>query len=82
MVIRCQLWSYLCLCYNSLIDLTFSCIYTYIDVAVDLIGGILTAESLQYDFSTIEAATDYFSMENKIGVGGFGDVYKVKLLKI
>ncbi|KAM3200008.1 cysteine-rich receptor-like protein kinase 44 [Capsicum annuum] len=50
------------------------------DVAVDLIGGILTAESLQYDFSTIEAATDYFSMENKIGVGGFGDVYKGELV--
>lgn len=42
---------------------------------VDL-SEILTAESLQYDFSTIEAATNYFSMENKIGVGGFGDVYK------
>ncbi|KAK4726262.1 hypothetical protein R3W88_031179 [Solanum pinnatisectum] len=41
------------------------------------IDEILTDESLQYDFSTIEAATNFFSMENKIGVGGFGDVYKV-----
>ncbi|XP_049355737.1 cysteine-rich receptor-like protein kinase 25 [Solanum verrucosum] len=47
-------------------------------VAVDL-SEILTAESLQYDFSTIEAATNFFSMENKIGVGGFGDVYKGEL---
>uniref|UniRef100_M0ZPK6 ATP binding protein n=1 Tax=Solanum tuberosum TaxID=4113 RepID=M0ZPK6_SOLTU len=45
---------------------------------VDL-SEILTAESLQYDFSTIEAATNFFSMENKIGVGGFGDVYKGEL---
>ncbi|XP_049355739.1 cysteine-rich receptor-like protein kinase 25 [Solanum verrucosum] len=45
---------------------------------VDL-SGILTAESLHYDFSTIEFATNFFSMENKIGVGGFGDVYKGEL---
>ncbi|XP_060212973.1 cysteine-rich receptor-like protein kinase 44 isoform X1 [Lycium barbarum] len=49
------------------------------NVAVDL-SGILTAESLQYDFNTIEAATNCFSMENKIGVGGFGDVYKGELV--
>ncbi|KAK6773178.1 hypothetical protein RDI58_028416 [Solanum bulbocastanum] len=48
------------------------------EMNVDL-SEILTAESLQYDFSTIEAATNFFSMENKIGVGGFGDVYKGKL---
>ncbi|XP_060173298.1 cysteine-rich receptor-like protein kinase 25 isoform X2 [Lycium barbarum] len=45
----------------------------------DDLGGILTTESLQYDFSTTEAATNCFSMENKIGVGGFGDVYKGEL---
>ncbi|KAK4726261.1 hypothetical protein R3W88_031178 [Solanum pinnatisectum] len=45
---------------------------------VDL-SEILTDESLQYDFSTIEAAANFFSMENKIGVGGFGDVYKGEL---
>ncbi|XP_060193120.1 cysteine-rich receptor-like protein kinase 10 isoform X3 [Lycium barbarum] len=38
-----------------------------------------TAESLQYDFSTIEAATDNFSNANKLGQGGFGPVYKGKL---
>ncbi|XP_059286033.1 cysteine-rich receptor-like protein kinase 10 [Lycium ferocissimum] len=42
--------------------------------------GILTAESLQYDFGTIEAATNCFSAQNKIGKGGFGDVYKGKFL--
>ncbi|WMV57154.1 hypothetical protein MTR67_050539 [Solanum verrucosum] len=51
---------------------------TLMEMNVDL-SGILTAESLHYDFSTIEFATNFFSMENKIGVGGFGDVYKGEL---
>ncbi|XP_055802855.1 cysteine-rich receptor-like protein kinase 44 [Solanum dulcamara] len=38
-----------------------------------------SAESLQYDFSTIRAATDNFSNDNKLGEGGFGPVYKGKL---
>ncbi|CAA7018256.1 unnamed protein product [Microthlaspi erraticum] len=33
-------------------------------------------QSLQFDFMTIEAATDRFSMTNKLGQGGFGAVYK------
>ncbi|ESQ38350.1 hypothetical protein EUTSA_v10029336mg [Eutrema salsugineum] len=33
-------------------------------------------QSLQYDFTTIEAATDNFSVNNKLGQGGFGAVYK------
>ncbi|EOY28559.1 Cysteine-rich RLK 29, putative [Theobroma cacao] len=41
--------------------------------AVDEIGS---AESLQYEFSTIRAATDDFSDANKLGQGGFGAVYK------
>ena len=39
--------------------------------------GIKSAESLQYDFSTIKAATNNFSDANKLGKGGFGIVYKV-----
>ncbi|KAE9589330.1 hypothetical protein Lal_00000087 [Lupinus albus] len=35
-----------------------------------------TAESLRFDFSTIEAATNKFSEVNKLGEGGFGEVYK------
>ena len=39
---------------------------------------ITKVDSLQYDLATIKAATNDFSDENKVGVGGFGDVYKVK----
>nr|XP_023890052.1 cysteine-rich receptor-like protein kinase 10 [Quercus suber] len=37
---------------------------------------IPSVESLQFDFSTISAATDDFSEANKLGQGGFGAVYK------
>jgi hypothetical protein len=35
------------------------------------------AESLQFDFSTIQVATENFSTANKLGKGGVGAVYKV-----
>ncbi|XP_011007635.1 PREDICTED: cysteine-rich receptor-like protein kinase 10 [Populus euphratica] len=37
---------------------------------------ITTEESLQFDLSTVEAATNNFSADNKLGEGGFGEVYK------
>lgn len=40
-------------------------------------NDITTADSLQFDFPTIEAATSKFSVDNKLGEGGFGEVYKV-----
>ncbi|XP_060192342.1 cysteine-rich receptor-like protein kinase 10 [Lycium barbarum] len=40
---------------------------------------ISKVESLQYDFSTIRAATNNFSNANKLGQGGFGPVYKGEL---
>ncbi|KAF8030038.1 hypothetical protein BT93_E2458 [Corymbia citriodora subsp. variegata] len=42
------------------------------------VGG---AEIAVFNFSTIEAATNFFSEENKLGVGGFGPVYKGKLFE-
>ncbi|KAL5166862.1 putative serine/threonine-protein kinase PBL8 [Glycine soja] len=36
-----------------------------------------TIESLQFNLPTIVAATNNFSYENKIGKGGFGEVYKI-----
>ncbi|CAI9760053.1 unnamed protein product [Fraxinus pennsylvanica] len=41
---------------------------------------ISTVEALQYEFNTIDLATTSFSADNKIGAGGFGDVYKSSLL--
>jgi hypothetical protein len=37
-----------------------------------------TVGSLKFDFAIIEAATANFSDHNKLGAGGFGEVYKVK----
>ncbi|KAK3195322.1 hypothetical protein Dsin_026632 [Dipteronia sinensis] len=37
---------------------------------------ITNVESLQFDFGTIESATNKFSADNKLGEGGFGVVYK------
>ncbi|XP_010529592.1 PREDICTED: cysteine-rich receptor-like protein kinase 11 isoform X6 [Tarenaya hassleriana] len=48
------------------------------NIEADLQNGddITSRHSLQFDFKTIEAATDRFSESNKIGQGGFGEVYK------
>ncbi|KAK9698713.1 hypothetical protein RND81_08G125600 [Saponaria officinalis] len=39
----------------------------------------MTAESLQYELTTLQVATNNFSNGNKIGRGGFGVVYKGNL---
>ncbi|KAG2240442.1 hypothetical protein Bca52824_090760 [Brassica carinata] len=39
-------------------------------------SDISTTHSSQYDLKTIEAATNKFSRSNKLGEGGFGEVYK------
>ncbi|XP_073129095.1 cysteine-rich receptor-like protein kinase 15 [Henckelia pumila] len=44
------------------------------------VGDINMADFLQYDFHQIKIATDDFSDANKLGQGGFGSVYKGKLL--
>ncbi|PIA31857.1 hypothetical protein AQUCO_04700002v1 [Aquilegia coerulea] len=40
---------------------------------------ICTAVSLQFNFGTVYSATDSFSDANKLGLGGFGAVYKGSL---
>ncbi|XP_009344131.2 PR5-like receptor kinase isoform X1 [Pyrus x bretschneideri] len=48
------------------------------DTLQEYIGG-KHDELLIYDFETILLATDNFSIENKLGHGGFGPVYRGKL---
>ncbi|KAJ6364032.1 hypothetical protein OIU76_029051 [Salix suchowensis] len=45
----------------------------------DVEDEMATVESLQFDLSTLETATDNFSAANKLGEGGFGEVYKVRI---
>ncbi|WJX12790.1 hypothetical protein P8452_03246 [Trifolium repens] len=40
---------------------------------------INTVESLRFDLSALEEATNKFSEANKLGEGGFGEVYKGSL---
>jgi hypothetical protein len=44
-----------------------------------IVGEDISSEvnTLQFDFNMIRLATNKFSDDNKIGEGGFGDVYKV-----
>ncbi|RZB92151.1 hypothetical protein D0Y65_024257 [Glycine soja] len=37
-----------------------------------------TLKPLQFNLDVLEAATNNFSHDNKIGKGGFGEVYKVR----
>ncbi|KAG6641570.1 hypothetical protein I3843_09G081700 [Carya illinoinensis] len=53
-------------------------VLTY-NAANEIAKEIATADCLQFDFGTIEAATNKFSNDNKLGSGGFGEVYKATL---
>ncbi|XP_021723594.1 cysteine-rich receptor-like protein kinase 10 isoform X2 [Chenopodium quinoa] len=44
--------------------------------AKNVLDDLITAESLMFDLRTLEAATNNFSNDNKLGQGGFGTVYK------
>nr|GMD91808.1 cysteine-rich receptor-like protein kinase 25 [Ipomoea batatas] len=49
------------------------------ETTTDNMSEISIEESVQYEFSTIEAITNSFSPNNKIGEGGYGAVYKGRL---
>ncbi|XP_022573444.1 putative cysteine-rich receptor-like protein kinase 20 [Brassica napus] len=53
---------------------------SYLNSAVEIVSigndDITASGSLQFEFKAIEAATDKFSLSNKLGQGGFGQVYK------
>ena len=53
---------------------------TFLDVSLsgkDQDGNRRNTDLPLFDFSTIAAATNNFSIENKLGEGGFGSVLKV-----
>ncbi|KAF3524649.1 hypothetical protein F2Q69_00047901 [Brassica cretica] len=52
---------------------------SYRRTEIETDSAISTENSSQYDFKTIQAATNKFSSTNKLGEGGFGEVYKGKL---
>ncbi|XP_057547398.1 cysteine-rich receptor-like protein kinase 15 [Amaranthus tricolor] len=41
-----------------------------------VLRDLATTESLMFELGTLEAATNNFSLNNKLGEGGFGSVYK------
>lgn len=62
------------------------CIYIFLRInkrmpkeILETVDDIRSVESLQYDLSSIVAATNNFADANKLGQGGFGAVYKGKL---
>ncbi|XP_065878498.1 cysteine-rich receptor-like protein kinase 44 [Euphorbia lathyris] len=58
------------------------CIFIFVKVRKkprrkhESVNEMETEESLQLDFETVRVATNNFSLENKLGQGGFGAVYK------
>lgn len=63
---------------NILVGTFFSFFFFFFAVENETITG---EQSLQFDFDTLQDATNNFSDDNKIGSGGFGNVYKVELYK-
>ena len=64
------------LIYIYIYILCYACSYFHVMISCAA-NDINTLESLQFGLATIEAATNNFSDDNKLGEGGFGAVYKV-----
>lgn len=47
---------------------------------VDILGATELTGPINYRYKDLKSATKNFSKENKLGEGGFGDVYKVNYL--
>lgn len=69
-------------CFNE--NVIFSTFFDSLSSLSLSAGNILGATELQgpnvYSYKDLKTATNNFSEENKLGQGGFGDVYKVKFL--
>lgn len=49
----------------------------FLYVTANILGATELQGPLTYSYKDLKTATKNFSEENKLGVGGFGDVYKV-----
>jgi hypothetical protein len=58
--------------------MTITCFYS---IAGDILGATELRGPVNYKYKDLKSATKNFSEENKLGEGGFGDVYKVKLIE-
>jgi hypothetical protein len=56
------------------------CHYILTDSTND--ADIESIDSLLLDISTLRTATDNFAESNRLGEGGFGAVYKVRLISV
>lgn len=41
------------------------------------VDSLVVKRTLLFKYSSLEKATDYFNEENKLGQGGFGEVFRV-----
>jgi hypothetical protein len=52
------------------------------EIEIEVANDLKVGDILQFDFEIIKLATNNFSDANILGEGGFGIVYKVKILII
>lgn len=51
--------------------------YNYISSTDGILGATELQGPVNYNYKVLKSATKNFTEENKLGEGGFGDVYKV-----
>ena len=71
-----QFYTHLLISQSSILSTAFISLFCFVDYIVR--EAIATSETFQFSLDEIRTATDNFAGNNKIGEGGFGEVYKVE----